>query len=138
MAANDLRDSLHFFRVNEPEAALKFFKDKMTFTTGPVEVNAALTKKAEIVIVDVRDKADFDKGHIPGAVSLPKTEWQTFQGLSENKLNIVYCYSQVCHLAAKACVYFANEGYSVMELEGGYKGWEAHKLPVEGVNKEAA
>ena len=49
----------------------------------------------------------------------------------KEKTNIVYCYSQVCHLAAAAVRYFAENDYPVMELEGGFEKWERHDLPVE-------
>jgi len=47
----------------------------------------------------------------------------------KEKTNIVYCYSQVCHLAAAAARYFAEHDYPVMELEGGFEEWQRHNLP---------
>ena len=52
---------------------------------------------------------------------MPRDRWSTFEGLEKDKLNVLYCYSQVCHLAAKAAVEFTSNGYSVMELEGGFE-----------------
>ena len=62
---------------------------------------------------------------IPGAINLPKDRWHDPRGLSKNKTNVVYCYTQQCHLAANACVQFAALDYPVMELEGGFAGWKA-------------
>ena len=67
----------------------------------------------------------------PTAVSLPKERWDAGAGLSKERLNVLYCYSQVCHLAATAAAQFAERGYSVMELEGGFEGWKENMLPVE-------
>lgn len=36
-------------------------------------------------------------------------------------MNVLYCYSQVCHLAATAAVQFTGHGYSIMELDGGWR-----------------
>jgi 3-mercaptopyruvate sulfurtransferase SseA len=44
---------------------------------------------------------------------------------------VLYCYSQVCHLAATVAIRLAGEGYPVKELEGGFEGWKEHDLPVE-------
>lgn len=44
------------------------------------------------VFVDVRTKAEFDRGHIKGAVSLPKAEIPArFKELPGNKTLILYC-----------------------------------------------
>ena len=44
------------------------------------------------VFVDVRTKAEFDRGHIKGAISLPKTEISARVGeLPRNKTLIFYC-----------------------------------------------
>ena len=39
--------------------------------------------------------------------------------------------TQVCHLAANACVAFASQGFPVMELEGGFTAWKEHDLEIE-------
>lgn len=115
----------------DPAQAREFFERKMTFTTGPVELNAQIEGEADLVIVDVRAHADFEEGHIPGAISLPREKWNTPEGLSKEKLNVLYCYSHVCHLAAAAAVQFAGLGYSVVEMDGGFKAWEENDLEVE-------
>src|SRR5438270_13569917 len=86
---------------------------------------------ANINIVDVRAAEDFAKGHIPGAISLPRENWDTLEGLQTDKPNVVYCYSITCHLAAGAAVRFADRGYPVVELEGGFESWKEHDLDIE-------
>jgi len=117
---------------NDPVRAKEYFQDKMAFTTGPVEVNHKIEGRAdEIQVIDVRAAEDFKKGHVPTAINIPKTQWESPQGLNKDKLNILYCYSQTCHLAANAAVSFAEKGYPVMEMEGGFKTWQESKLPIE-------
>ncbi|MHC4475315.1 MAG: rhodanese-like domain-containing protein [Planctomycetota bacterium] len=111
--------------------AKKYFEAKLNFTTGPVELNHMINHKENLNIIDVRKTEDYAKGHIPGAVSLPEGTWSTFSGLSRSRVNIVYCYSEVCHLAASAARFFAENDYPVMELEGGFDQWKHHNLPVE-------
>ena len=76
-------------------------------------------------------RKDYAKGHIPGAINCPKGSWELYEGLSKDKTNVVYCYTQVCHLAATAAVEFADRGYPVMELEGGFETWKEYELPIE-------
>ena len=51
--------------------------------------------------------------------------------LHKNKINTLYCYLHVCHLAATAAVLFANKGYPVMELEGGWRWWKNDGFEIE-------
>jgi rhodanese-related sulfurtransferase len=114
----------------DPAKAREFFSDKMEFTTGPVELKRAIDNQ-EVVVVDVRAAEDYHKAHVPGAISLPQEQWHNPQGLRRDKTNVLYCYSQVCHLAATAAIGLAEDGYPVKELEGGFEGWKQQNLPVE-------
>jgi rhodanese-related sulfurtransferase len=88
-------------------------------------------KAGEANMVDVRAAEDYAEGHIPGAISLPKDKWNALSGLRKDKVNVLYCYSQVCHLAATAALEFASKGYPVMELEGGFRTWKEHEMDIE-------
>jgi rhodanese-related sulfurtransferase len=116
---------------NDPAKAREYFADKMAFTTGPIELDRNIRQRADIVVIDVREEADYQQGHIPGAINLPKSRWGAAEGLRQDALNVIYCYSQVCHLAATAALEFAGQGYSVMELEGGFDEWKEHGLEIE-------
>ncbi len=117
-------------RFPDPAKAREFFEQKMTFTTGPVELNRML-KDENINVIDVRAAEDFAKGHIPSAVNLPKDKWDNAQGLKKDKINVLYCYTQQCHLAANAALELASRGFPVMELEGGFETWKEYELEVE-------
>lgn len=116
--------------TNDPAKAKEFFEAKMAFTTGPVELERMM-KNHEVNLVDVRAAEDYAEGHIPGALNLPKDQWHTYKGLRKDKLNVLYCYSQVCHLAATAAVQFADQGYPVMELDGGWRWWKDDGFEIE-------
>jgi len=119
-------------RIHSPEMAKAYFENKLAFTTGPVELEQWIkTGESNLVIVDVRESDDFTSGHIPGAINIPRKEWGNPRGLSREKTNVIYCYSQQCHLAANACVQFAAKGYPVMELEGGFAVWKQNELDIE-------
>jgi rhodanese-related sulfurtransferase len=119
-------------KKNDPARAREYFADKMAFTTGPVELSRNLKEGTNnFVVIDVREADDYKKGHIPGAINLPREKWNTCEGLRKESLNVLYCYSHVCHLAATAAVEFAGKGYSVMEMDGGFAAWKENDLEIE-------
>ena len=110
--------------------AKQFFADKMAFTTGPVEISHQIEKGEDMAIIDVRESEDFKKGHVPGAVSLPQEKWGICAGLRPDAMNIIYCYAQNCHMGAHAAMQFAAQGYSVMEMDGGFESWKENGLKI--------
>jgi rhodanese-related sulfurtransferase len=114
------------------ERAREHFQAKVDFTTGTHEVLGIIERgRNDVVIVDVRLPSDYRAGHIPGAINLPKGRGENAKGLSKDKLHVLYCYSQTCHLAAEAAVELLRQGYRVQEMEGGYATWTAAGYPVE-------
>lgn len=113
------------------EKAKEFFTAKAAFTTGLHEVDGMIKRGEDIVVVDVRLPSDFKRGHLPGAINLPNGQWHKATGLSREKTNVVYCYSQTCHLAAQSALELARQGYSVVEMEGGFEGWKASGYAIE-------
>ena len=115
------------------EKASEFFTAKLDFTAGPMELDAMMKDHENVNILDVRAKEDFLKGHIPGSIALPQETWENAIGLSKYDGNIFYCYNEVCHLAARAAKFFADKGYAVMELEGGFDQWQRFGLAIEKI-----
>ncbi len=125
-----MQSAIH--RTHPPEKAKAYFEQKLAFTTGPVELSKWIKSREDnLLVVDVREVEDYAKEHIPGAINVPRDKWQNPQGLSKDKTNVVYCYTQQCHLAANACVQFAGAGFPVMELEGGFEAWKENELDIE-------
>ena len=115
----------------DSQGAKEYFRNKITYTTGPVELSRMLEAGEDVVVIDVREAEDYAKGHIAGSINLPHDDWPSRGGLRKDRTNIVLCYSHVCHLAAKACFEFASDGYPVMEMDGGFKAWKEHDLKIE-------
>src|SRR5947209_10303147 len=101
-------------KIPSAAKAKKYFQDKKAFTTGPVELERMVTQGQPVHIVDVRSAENYAEGHIPGAVNLPKDQWTDAKivktRLRKDRINVVYCYSHVCHLAATAAIGFASKG----------------------------
>ncbi len=122
-------------KIPSAAKAKTYFQDKMDFTTGPVELERWAKQGQPVNIVDVRAAEDYAEGHIPGSVNLPKDQWDDPKMLKarlwKDRINVLYCYSHVCHLAATAAVEFAGKGYPVMELEGGWRWWKNDGFEIE-------
>lgn len=105
------------------DSAKKYFMHRLAYTLGPVELKNFM-EKGGVRIVDVREEADYQIGHIPEAISIPKAELTSnLDKLSKDEVSIVYCYNQQCHLGDSACLTLAEYGYPTMLLEGGYEVW---------------
>ena len=105
------------------EKAKEYFKNKLAFTLGPVELKEIM-KNENVQIIDVRKREDYDKGHLPYAISIPANEIHSnLSKLSRDNINVVYCYSQQCHAGAKSALILAENGFPVMELDGGFNAW---------------
>lgn len=108
----------------DAQLAENFFAEKLAFTLGPVELKKMLEDK-KVKLIDVRRKEDYDEGHIPEAISIPKEELiSRLTELSKETVYVIYCYNQQCHLGAAAALILAKNGYPVMELEGGFQVWQ--------------
>ena len=118
-------------RTYDAGRAQAFFEAKVAFTTGTHEVQGMIDRGDDVVIVDVRMPADYEAGHVPGAVNLPRGTWRGARGLAKDRPLVLYCYSQTCHMAAEAALELLAQGYSVQEMEGGFATWQAEGYAVE-------
>lgn len=125
-------------KVQDTEAAVRYFENELNFTAGPGTARKVSEGKLDGVIVDLRRKEHFEKGHIPGAINLPFDEHDSFEGdqkdfpgLSKDKINYLYCYELLCNLSQKAAKKFAALGYPVKEIKGGFKSYEEYSYPIE-------
>lgn len=87
-------------------------------------------KEKEYLIVDVRQPAEYTKGHIPGAKFIPLNELLSdFSGLPANRDVIFYCHSGGRSIAAASM--FSEEGIAektIYNLEGGILSWQGNTL----------
>ena len=95
--------------------------------------------EVDFVLIDVRATADYERGHIKGAINIPFDGSQEAidkfrQALEDGKKErrgyaIIYCYSYACMLGRKTGQELAKHGISVKELSVGYNDWEQqHKV----------
>jgi rhodanese-related sulfurtransferase len=95
------------------------------------EANDLLAKDAAVVI-DVRNQASYEIGHIKGARLIPLNEVvDHLDDLPRNKLIITYCSCPAEHTAAIAVNNLKGKGVeNAAALVGGFPGWQSAGLPV--------
>ncbi|MFC4421617.1 rhodanese-like domain-containing protein [Cupriavidus pampae] len=105
-------------------------------STSGKSVNTAgatqLINKRNAVAIDVRDAAEFAKGHMPQAKSAPLADLPNRAGsLAKDKSAPVIVISQTGQSLGKAQAALKEAGYSeVYALEGGMTAWQQAGLPV--------
>jgi len=85
---------------------------------------------ADMMIVDARPKrSKYDKGHIPGAVSIPDMYFEKMTDTlpaDKNKMLVFYCGGLKCPLSHKSAKKALKLGYTnVRVFAGGYPAWKA-------------
>lgn len=89
-----------------------------------------------VVYLDVRTKAEWEKGIVEGAVKATLTELATADGMAmlpDNKTAIIAVYCKSGHRSALAIPLLHRLGYvNAISMKGGYEGWVGAGYPIEG------
>src|SRR6266566_423895 len=104
----------------------------------PAQVNDVLAHQheigpgdQEIVVVDVREKHEWNEGHIPGALHVPRgfLELQIEEAVPDkSKTVVLYCAGGVRSLIAGSTL--QQMGYKdVISMSGGYGQWKGNGFP---------
>ena len=107
----------------------------MGASRGGVSAAAAvqMMNREKAVVVDVRERAEFDQGHLVGAKNVPLGEFEA--KLSTTVKNKTLPLILVCKSGARsgsALAIAKKLGYAqAQSLAGGIVAWQAAKLPVE-------
>ena len=85
------------------------------------------------VVLDVRSKAEFEKGHIPRAINIDVNSLkfdESVAKLDTNKTYLVNC--AVGMRSARACKKMEGKGFKQLyDLAPGFDGWKKAGKPVE-------
>jgi phage shock protein E len=104
-------------------------KKKIT-EISPTEA-AEKSKSGEAVIVDVREKGEWDEGHIPGAIHMSRgtMELDVEEQVPDTNAMII-CHCGGGGRSALAAENLQKMGYkNVRSMAGGFKAWKAAGLP---------
>lgn len=113
--------------------AVAHFAARLRFETDPSDVRAAQVAGEPFVLVDSRGDAAWAQGRAVGAVHLPtaRIPAEAAAAIPPDMPVVVYCWGPGCNGGTKAALAFAEAGYSVRELLGGFEYWAREGLPVE-------
>jgi rhodanese-related sulfurtransferase len=95
------------------------------------EVRQTLGSPSSPQLVDVRSRAEWLRGHLPGAVSLPLLDIDSAKDVIDpSRIALVYC-QQGFRATTAASVLLRNGALRVGILVDGIEGWSALGLPLE-------
>jgi len=110
-----------------------YFRDHVSWQSRIAEsemisVEAAKTWGADAFWIDARPDADYEKGHVPGAISLNEDRWSEllnqFLQWTPGKRIVVYCSAESCNLAGDVARKLREEAKLPNEIRVLKEGWE--------------
>jgi molybdopterin/thiamine biosynthesis adenylyltransferase/rhodanese-related sulfurtransferase len=95
--------------------------------------NGAGGDGTQVVFLDVRERDEWDEGHIPGAVHVPRGYLESrIEGLVPDRTAKVVVYCAVGNRSAFATKSLSELGYeNVVNLQGGFTDWKRNGHPTE-------
>jgi rhodanese-related sulfurtransferase len=81
-----------------------------------------------LAVLDVREQDEWDAGHVEGAVHVPLGELPTRLGEVPEGQTLVVC--KVGGRSGRAVMWLAQQGYDVVNLDGGMLDWAAAGRPM--------
>lgn len=113
------------------DIAIAHFAEKLRYETDPSDVAADRMAGRPVVLIDVRSKAAWDQGHVPGALHIPARElMERVAEIPEGDV-VVYCWGPACNGSTKAALTLSRLGRPVKEMIGGFEYWVREGLAIE-------
>lgn len=83
-------------------------------------------RSGEVIVLDVRPGAEFETGHLPGAVSVPLAELKKrLRELPKRREVVAYCRGPYCVMATEAVALLRAKGYRAQAMHDGVSEWRA-------------
>lgn len=106
----------------------EFMNDKLGMEgISLAELNERM-EKGEVLLLDVRPKEEYEKAHIPGAVSVPMEDLKDkLSTLPTNCDVVAYCRGPYCLFSAEAVMLLKAKGINAYRLESNVHDWKQFK-----------
>jgi rhodanese-related sulfurtransferase/predicted transcriptional regulator len=109
-----------------------FLEDRDALEAVSIQELIERLHDANVIILDVRPKVEYNAGHIPGARSVPVAELETYlQELPKDREVIAYCRGPYCIFSHEAVALLRTHGYRARRFAQGLPDWRAAGLPIE-------
>lgn len=96
------------------------------------DVSPLMQGQRPVQLVDVRSRAEWLKGHLPGAISIPLLELHSKgYSIDRSKKSLVYC-NEGYRATTAASLLFRKRAGDIGILIDGLEGWSSCGLPLEG------
>jgi len=98
---------------------------------------ASHAKKADLVIINVLDAADFQDCHIQGSINIPFNDFEdAIPSLEKQNHYVIYCTNYMCMSSSFCAKLLIDAGFEhVWAYEGGTVEWYQMGYPVQGPAK---
>jgi len=98
-----------------------------------VQQAVQLINRRDAIVLDVRDAAEFQSGHVPNARHIPVAEMEKrLKELDKFKQRPLVVVCRSGPRAASACALLRKNGFAeVFTLKGGILGWSQASMPLE-------
>lgn len=88
-------------------------------------------EQGEVTVLDVRPRAEYEEGHIAGALNMPVEELEErIEELPKNREIVAYCRGPFCVFADDAVELLTQKGLNAKRLGEGFPEWVLDELPV--------
>jgi DNA-binding transcriptional ArsR family regulator/rhodanese-related sulfurtransferase len=92
----------------------------------------AQAKRGDVIVIDVRPRAEFDQAHLPYARSMPMDEIaQRIAELPKGVEIVAYCRGPFCLFSEEAASLLKAKGRKVSKLLDGVSEWKVAGMPLE-------
>jgi rhodanese-related sulfurtransferase len=114
-------------------------QDHQGFVSISLDEASAYFNAGTALFADARPRKAYQAGHIPGAMSMDPTEFDSWSGnffsqFPADTLIVTYCDGARCSLSAELAEKLRSLGYEkVLIFKDGWGMWDAARLPVEQV-----
>ncbi len=121
----------------------EYYKIENLVSVSPYDIKTALEtgNQDKHVVVDMRSKAEYEAGHVTGAINIPNympsdatgeetsaerilRSYQEVVAENPGKDIIAYCYSAACMVTRKAGTMLADNGVYIKHLNIGWYEWK--------------
>jgi hydroxyacylglutathione hydrolase len=100
-----------------------------TFRLEQVDARAAAARADESILLDVRERSEWDSGHVPGAVHIPYEDLrERAHELPLDRPIVAYCASGIRSSLASSIL--ESAGRHVANMRGGFTAWRNAQLPI--------
>ncbi|MCY8423653.1 MULTISPECIES: ArsR/SmtB family transcription factor [Bacillus subtilis group] len=125
----DFLTSLHALSekqlVEVQQIKQEFLNDKLGMEGVTLSELKERMEKGEVLLLDVRPAEEYEKAHIPGAISIPIQELENkLSSLPPNCEVVAYCRGPYCLMSAEAVEILRANGIHALRLEEGVRDWK--------------